>query len=98
MIAHWVRNGVIPWLVVFLGVFLALEIPAHDVLGVWPWPSLSRFIWNGIRWWHVVALFVAVFLLVLLGHFELHWAARWLIVVAFFTAVSVGLRALLGIL
>lgn len=95
MIAHWVRNGVIPWAVVFLGVFLALELPASDVLGVWPWPSLSRFVWNGIHWWHVVALFVAVFMLALLGHFELHWAAKFLIAVAALAAVSVGIRALI---
>lgn len=98
LLSRWLHNGVIPWMGVFLGVFLGLELPARDVLGVWPWPSLSEFIWNSIRWWHVVALIVAAFMAVLLGHFEWHWAARWLIAVAVLAAVSVGIRALVGVL
>jgi len=93
-VTHWVRNGVIPWLVVFLGFFLALELPARDIGGVWPWPSLSQFVWNDVTWWWPVSVIVAVIMVVLFGHFEWRWPARFLIVAASLALVSIGLHVL----
>lgn len=96
LLAHWVRNGVIAWCGVLLGVFLLLELPSRDVFGVWPWPSLSWFVWNSIHWWHAIAFLVFLFMLALLGHFEWHWAAKWLIAVAVATGVMVLARVIVG--
>lgn len=89
-----IRNGVIPWLVVFLGVFLVLELPSRDVGGVWPWPSLSQFVWLDIQWWHAVSILVAVFMVVLFGHFEWRWPALFLVIVAALALLSIGLHLL----
>lgn len=62
---------------VWLPAFLALELPAH--YGLTPWPTLSSTIWDAIKWWHPLAYFVALFMIVLLGHFEAHWSVKWLI-------------------
>ena len=60
--------------------FFALELPAHFKLV--PWPTLSRTFWDLIAWWHPMAYFVLVAMVVLLGHFEKHWSVRYLIAVA----------------
>lgn len=50
---------------------------------IWLWPifTLSGTGWDGEAWWWPVSIFVAVFVLTLLGHLELHWSARYLIAV-----------------
>lgn len=60
--------------------FLALELPAHFRLV--PWFTLSNTVWHGETWWWPMAAATALFTLVLLGHLELHWSAKWLIAVA----------------
>jgi hypothetical protein len=77
-------TGVVVWTTAFL----ALELPAHFVAG-WPYPTLSRTIWDGVAWWHPVAYFVAIFGFVLLGHFELQWSVRWLLIVTAALVVAV---------
>lgn len=67
-------------LAVWSTAFFALELPAH--YGLVPWPTLSRTVWIGIKDWHPVAYFVALFVAILLGHFEFRWSAGWLIAIA----------------
>lgn len=69
--------GLLVWAILFF----PAELLAH-FWGRCPWPTLSRTVWDGIAWWHPVAYFVAIFAVVLLGHFEFRWSAAWLIVVA----------------
>jgi hypothetical protein len=69
-------------LLLWTGVFFALELPAH--YGLVPWRTLSSTVWGGEAWWPPVAILVAVFTFVLLCHLEWHWSVRWLI------AVTVG--------
>ena len=77
------------WGVVVWGTaFFALELPAH-----WnrtPWPTLSSTVWDGIKWWHPIAYMVVLFTLVLLGHFEFHWSAGWLILLAVAGTAAIG--------
>ena len=68
-------------LIIWTGVFLAFELPAH--YRIVPWYTLSRTVWGGEAWWWPVGVFVAAFTLILLGHLELHWSVRWLLVVSF---------------
>jgi hypothetical protein len=70
-------------ILVWVGAFLALEIPAQDVLGLWPWYSLSQTVQVGVAWWWPLALYVTLFMFVLAGHFELNWRARYVVAVAF---------------
>jgi hypothetical protein len=67
-------------LLIWSAVFLALELPAHYRLV--PWYTLSSTVWRGELWWWPVAITVAVFTFVLLGHLEFRWSVRWLILVA----------------
>lgn len=69
-------------ILVWLPAFLILELPAH--FNLVPWPTLSATIWDGIKWWHPIAYFVALFVFILLGHLEMHWSARWLIGIGLF--------------
>lgn len=75
-------RSVLIWSAAFLG----LELPAH--YGLVPWLTLSSTVWNGETWWWPVGVCVAIFVLVLLGHLELHWSVKYLI------AVSLGIAAL----
>ena len=74
--------------------FLLLELPAKDVFGVWPWYSLSVTVENGVSWWWVIAVYVPVFMAVLLGHFELGWSAKWVILMGLLGAALVTSRLL----
>lgn len=74
-------------LCVWVPLFLAFELPAHFKLV--PWPTLSRTIWDGIKWWHPLAYFVALFVFVLLGHLDMHWSVKWLILVALVIAAAI---------
>lgn len=71
---EWLSLGV------WLGAFLLLELPSHDVWGLWPWSSLSETVQVGEAWWWPLAVYVGIFMAVLLGHFEWDWSARWLII------------------
>lgn len=77
---------------VWLPAFLLLELPAHYKLV--PWPTLSSTVWDGIKWWHPVAYFVAILMFVLYGHFERHWSVGWLIGVAFALTAAVVVHVL----
>lgn len=74
---EWLSLGV------WAGAFLVFELPSKDVLGLWPWYSLSNTVQIGVRWWAPIAVYVALFMFVLLGHFELNWRARWVLAVVF---------------
>ena len=73
--------------VVWLGAFLALEIPAR--FGLVPWFTLSSTCWAAIKWWHPVAYFVGVALVVLYAHLEFRMSVAWLIGVACALTVAV---------
>jgi hypothetical protein len=76
-------------LIVWTCTFLAFELPAHFIARC-PWFTLSSTVWHGESWWAPVGLVVAVFTAVLLGHLELHWSVRYLLIVA---AAAVALIA-----
>lgn len=86
------RRALIWGIIVWGTAFTLLEIPAHFERV--PWPTLSRTIWDGIKSWHPVAYFVAIFTIVLLGHFEFQWSARWLIVIALALGAAVAIHIL----
>ena len=65
-------------LLVWSILFFSFELPAHFWAGC-PWYTLSRTIWNGESWWPPIAIYVLGFMVILAGHFELHWSARWLV-------------------
>lgn len=80
--------GKLGWgLVVWGAAFFALELPAHWKLV--PWPTFSRTIWDGISWWHPVAYFIALACVVLFGHFEFQWSAKWLISTALLGTLAI---------
>jgi len=74
-------------LAVWVPAFLALELPAHWNLT--PWPTLSSTVWDAVRWWPPIAYFVALFLLVLIGHLDAHWSVRWLLGVSVLLAAAI---------
>lgn len=83
-------------ILVWTAVFLGFELPAHYKLA--PWYTLSSTVWHGEQWWWPVALFVLGFMLVLLGHLELHWSVKWLIVTTLAGAFLFASHALEGFL
>lgn len=78
---------------VWTGAFLLLELPA--VFGLVPWDTLSGTVRVGESWWWPLAIYVPLFMLVLLGHFELGWSAGWVIAVTFL-GVAIIASHLLG--
>jgi hypothetical protein len=70
-------RSVIAW----LGIFLAWELPARDVLGLWPWYSLSKTTELGVGSWWPLAIWLVAFMAILLGHFEpsIHLSWRWVV-------------------
>ena len=72
--------------------FLLFELPAKDVGGIWPWYSLSETIQIGVAWWWPVAVYVGLFMVVLFGHFEFEWGARWVIVVSLLGVLLIASR------
>lgn len=79
-------------LILWTCAFLALELPAH--FGVVPWRTLSSTVWGGEAWWPPVAIVVAVFTAVLLGHLEWHWSVRYLIAVTIAAAALIVSHAI----
>lgn len=79
-------------LILWTCAFLALELPAH--YGLVPWSTLSQTVWSGEKWWAPVGIVVAVFTAVLLGHLELHWSVRYLLIVAAAAAALIVSHAL----
>lgn len=77
---EWLSLGV------WVSAFLIFELPSNDVGGFWPWYSLSVTVKLGESWWWPIAVYVPVFMAVLLGHFELGWSAKWVITAAFLGA------------
>jgi hypothetical protein len=71
----------------WLGIFLALELPAvfHDV----PWMTLSLTSWRAETWWEPVRLILEVFLFVLLLHICYRLSAAALIATVCVAAVAV---------
>ena len=70
--------------------FLFFELPSKDVWGLWPWYSLSETVQVGIAWWWPLAVYTALFMVVLLGHFELNWSAGWIIALGFLGACLIA--------
>lgn len=85
---EWLSVGV--WTLAFL----LLELPAKDLWGWWPWYTLSETVQIGVAWWWPIAVYVGVFMLVLLGHFELNWGAKWIIALAVIGAALIVSRVL----
>jgi hypothetical protein len=73
---EWLSLGV------WLTAFLAFELPAKDVFGLWPWYSLSETVQLGESWWWPIAVYVPIFMAVLLGHLVFEWRVRYLLAVA----------------
>jgi hypothetical protein len=71
----------------WLGIFLALELPAafHDV----PWMTLSSTSWRAETWWEPVRLILEAFLIVLLLHICYRLSATALIATVCVAAVAV---------
>ena len=78
---------------VWLGAFLALELTPIFWPGC-PWTTFTGTVRGGISWWHALAIYVVVFLIVLGGHFDYGWRARYLILLAVIGAVLIGTRAI----
>lgn len=72
--------------------FLIAELPAHFI-SWWPYPTLSRTVWDGIKWWHPIAFMVAIFLFALWGHLDRNWSAGWLILVGVLIAAAITAHA-----
>lgn len=70
-------------LFVWIVAFLTFELPAKDVWGIWPWESLSKTVQIGVAWWWPIAVYVVLFMGVLLGHFEFDWSVRYVLMVTF---------------
>ena len=79
-------------ILVWAGAFLALELPSKDIWGIWPWNSLSDTVWIGESWWWPLAIFTAIFTIVLLGHLEFDWSAHWLIIISVIGALAVAVH------
>jgi len=89
------RDGLAVW-AAWLAVFLALELPSKDVLGVWPWPSLSRTAWDCEAAWHPASLVFELFLLVLFAHIVWRLSAAALVAVVVCAAVALTAHFLFG--
>lgn len=87
-------NGILVWIVGWLGIFLALELPAH--FGWVPWPTLSRTFWDAEAAWGPTSLFVEIFLAVLLLHIVFRLSAAALIAVVVCAFVALGAHFLFG--
>lgn len=74
--------------------FLFFELPARDVFGIWPWNSLSETVQVGVAWWWPMAVYVGLFMAVLLGHFEFSWSYRWVLAVTFLGVALIASRLL----
>lgn len=72
---------------------LCVGAAAALTVGLWPIVTLSATVWDGEAFWPVVmGVYVAAFMFVLLGHFELHWSARWVIAAGATGALLVASR------
>lgn len=85
-------RSLIGWLVVFFAYELAAAFKvdrwvagclfvaaAAIVVVLWPITTFSGTVWDGIKWWAPLGIAIFVITYILLGHFELHWRARYLI-------------------
>lgn len=89
------RDGLIVW-AGWLVVFLLLELPSRDVLGLWPWLSLSRTAWDAETDWRPATLFFELFLLVLAAHIVYRLSAAALIAVVCCAAVCLVAHFVFG--
>jgi hypothetical protein len=79
-------------LLIWIAAFLAFELPAN--FNWVPWYTLSKTVQLGETWWAPVGIFVIVIMAVLLGHFELHWSVKWLILVSVIAALLIASHTL----
>lgn len=80
------RTGVVYGLVLS-GWLFGLELPAR--FGWLPILTLSGDVQAAVRWWHVVALLLAVFFVALWAHFAVGWHVRYLIAAAVLVVATV---------
>lgn len=75
---------------------LCIYAAATLVVILWPITTFSGTVWDGEAFWPVVIpVFVAVFTLILVGgHFELHWSVRWVVGAAMFGVALIVSRLL----
>lgn len=76
----------------WLGIFLALELPA--AFHITPWMTLSSTSWHAETWWSPVRLILEVFLAVLLLHICYRLSASALIATVLVAVVAIGVHVL----
>lgn len=84
--------GLLIWLGLWGGAFLALELPAH--FGLTPWPTLSSTDWTAEADWEPVRLLGIVFLAVLAAHLAFKLNVFALISVAIVGALAILIHVL----
>lgn len=53
-----------------------------------PWPTLSGTFWLLTAYWHPIAIGILACGIILIGHFDLHWSAKYLIIAACLSAIG----------
>ena len=89
---HWTKElcSVLLW----GSLFLTFEILPLVWAGC-PWTTFTGTVRGAISWWHVLAIWIAVLFVILFGHFEEGWRARYLIAWAVVTFIGVIMHVLL---
>lgn len=78
---------------VWTAVFFTFELPPIFWHGC-PWNTFTGTVRGGVAWWWPVAIWVAALAFILVGHFDMHWSARWLIGFGAFGVVLFASHAL----
>lgn len=81
-------------MLVWAAVFFSVELAAVFWRGC-PWDTLTGTVRAAIQWWHLLAGWITVLFIVLYGHFENGWRARYLIAWAIMTAAAIAARIVL---
>jgi len=85
------RRTALVYGLVLAGWLFGLELPAR--FGLLPILTLTGDVRAAIQWWHVLGFELAVFFVVLYGHFDAGWRVRWLILSAAVVVASAGIHA-----
>lgn len=95
---HWfmslsiARRTAVVYGAILFGWLFGLELPAQ--FRKIPILTLSGDVRAAVKWWHVVALLIAVFFIALWGHFAAGWRVRYLIATAVLILATVAVHAL----
>lgn len=74
--------------VIWTAAFLSFELPPLFWASC-PWMTLSHTVSSGIRWWHPIALMLAVFMFTLYGHFDRGWTWMYVAVEGALIALAI---------